>query len=462
MTEAYEDAASRLWWGVRRFIWIFIAIVPITAGVALIAAHGAPSVNKQYKASALVIATNRNFSPELFARLADAVFTGGTVAEKAVEAGHLPIAPRDLIPTYASLEPVQDNIITRVVGTDTDPQVAAAIANAAASALVDELNKSGEGVGRFAVQDQARVPATPNSASARSGPVAVGIVAGVILGAGIIGLILALRRPVLGAGEAAELAGAPVLGTPTMPPLRGGRSVEPQQVKGLSALAKRLLPELPGVTALVSCGGDERIRTLIAQLVATVLAERDPTFLIRSNDEPVRLMYEQLATPHNLIVSDRMPDGHMWRRSAVVIDGPSARTFDIPQSLPARASVVLIVVEGAPLSRVREAAAQFLPGELDGIVFVRLSSQWPWLRSPAASVAAPPVSQRLDEWTQSAQTATPTQQTPAQPPQTQVATPDPRRSEPVDHVPSRRILLDQPAEDLGSERAISGGEILRD
>jgi hypothetical protein len=163
-------------------------------------------------------------------------------------------------------------------------------------------------------------------------------------------------------------------------------------------------------------------------------------------------MYEQLATPHNLMVSDRVPDGQMWRRSAVVIDGPSARTFDIPQSLPARASVVLIVVEGAPLSRVREAAAQFLPGELDGIVFVRLSSRWPWLRSPAASVAAPPASQRLDEWGQAAQA----------PAQTNYEASEPRRGEPADHVSSRRILLDQPGEGLGSERAVSGGEILRD
>jgi hypothetical protein len=450
MTEAYEDAASRLWWGVRRFMWIFIAIIPITAGVSLIAAHGAPTIDKQYKASALVIATNRNFSPDLFARLADAVFTGGTVAEKAVQAGHLPIAPRDLIPTHASLEPVQDNIITRVVGTDVDPQLAAAIANAAASALVDELNKSGEGVGHFAVQDQARVPAAPSTETSRSGPLAVGIVAGVILGAGIIGLILALRRPVLGAGEAAELVGAPVLGMPTLPPLRAGRPIEPQTVKGLSALAKRLLPELPGVTALASCGGDERIRTLIAQLVATVLAERDPTFLIRSTDEAVQLMYEQLAIPHNLIVSDRVPDGQMWRRAAVVIDGPSAKTFDIPQSLPARASVVLVVVEGAPLTRVLEAAGQFLPGELDGIIFVRLSSRWPWLRSPAASVAAPPpLSQRLDDWAQPEQTPS------------RVAGAEPHRTEPVDHAAPRRILLD-PGEEVGSERAVSGGESLRD
>ena len=449
MTDAYEDAASRLWWGVRRYFWIFVAIVPITTGIALLAAHGAPAINKQYKASALVIATERNFSPDLFARLADGVFTGGTVAEKAVQQGKLPIKPQDLIPTYASLEPVQQNIIIRVVGVHPDPKIAAAIANSTAAALVEELNKSGKGVGTFAVQDLARVPATPYTSTGRSIPVAVGLMAGFLLGAGLIGLILALRRPLLGHGEAAEVVGAPVLGTPTLPPLRSGRPVEPQTVKGLSALAKRLLPELPGVTALVSCGGDERIRTLLAQLVSTVLAERDPAFLIRSEDRVVQPMYEQFVTPHNLVISDRVPDGKVWRRAAVVIDGPSAKTFDIPQSLPIRASVVLVVVEGASLSRVREAAEQFLPGEIDGIVFVRRSSWWPWLRSPAAPAAPMPTSQRLDDWMQQGQEPSAPSADVAQPAS-------------MPHVAPRSIALDRPTEGGGGERLVTGVETRSD
>jgi capsular polysaccharide biosynthesis protein len=441
MTEAYEDAASRLWWGLRRFAWIFIVVLPITTGVSLLAAQGAPTLDKQYKASALVIATERNFSPELFARLADTVFTGGTVAEKAVEEGHLPLDPQDLIPTYASLEPVQDNIITRVVGLHSDPQLAAAIANSTASALVEELNKSGAGVGKFAVQDQARVPSSPDITTARSVPIAVGLVAGIILGASLIGLIIALRRPLLGSGEAAELVGAPILGTPTLPPLRAGRPVDPQAVKGLSALAKRLLPTLPGVTALVSCGGDERIRTLFAQLVSTVLADRDPAFLIRSEDRSVQAMYEQFSPPRNLVVGDRVPEGQVWRRAAVVIDGPSAGTSDIPQALPIKASIVLVVVEGASLNRVRDASEQFLPGELDGIVFVRRSSRWPWVRSPAAPVQTPHA-EVIDQWIEDHQ---------SQRAGTTEVAPEPRE-----------IALDQESSEYESGRVISGAEFRND
>lgn len=444
MTEAYEDAASRLWWGLRRFAWIFVVVVPIMTGVALLATQGAPTLGKQYKASALVIATERNFSPELFARLADAVFTGGSVADKAVLEGKLPIAPQDLIPEYAALEPVQDNIITRVVGLHSDPQLATSIANAVAAALVDELNKSGAGVGKFAVQDQARVPSSPDTSTSRSVPIAVGLVAGVVLGASLIGLILALRRPLLGAGEAAELAGAPILGTPTLPPLHSGRPVDPQAVKGLSALAKRLLPTLPGVTALVSCGGDERIRTLFSQLVATVLADRDPAFLIRSQDRVVQPMYDQFAPPRNLVVGERVPDGQVWRRAAVVIDGPSAGTSDIPQAVPVKASIVLIVVEGTSLTRVRDAAEQFLPGELDGIVFVRLSSRWPWMRSPAAP-ASPATTEGLDQWIEARQSeAQPTVQETAEP-----AAP-------------REMSLDEPGPGVGAGSVFRGGEIRND
>ena len=441
MTEAYEDAASRLWWGLRRFAWVFIVVLPITMGVALLAANGAQTLNKEYKASALVIATNRNFSPELFARLADTVFEGGTVADKAVEQGHLPIDPSKLIPDYATLEPVQDNIITKVVGIHSDPQLAAAIANSTAAALVEELNKSGEGVGKFAVQDKARVPSSPDISTSRAVPIAVGLVAGLILGASLIGLILSLRRPLLGSSEAAELVGAPILGTPTLPPLRAGRPVQPQAVKGLSALAKRLLPTLPGVTALVSCGGDERIRTLFAQLVATVLSDRDPVFLIRSEDPAVQPMYEQFSPPPNLVVGDRVPDGQVWRRAAVVIDGPSAGTSDIPQALPIKASIVLVVVEGAGLNRVRDAAEQFLPGELDGIVFVRRSSRWPWMRSPAAPVRSSNP-EAIDQWIESRQTKSAGS--------TEVA---PERKE---------ISLEQPGGAYESGRVISGAEFRND
>ena len=152
-------------------------------------------------------------------------------------------------------------------------------------------------------------------------------------------------------------------------------------------------------------------------------------------------MYEQFSPPPNLVVGDRVPDGQVWRRAAVVIDGPSAGTSDIPQALPIKASIVLVVVEGAGLNRVRDAAEQFLPGELDGIVFVRRSSRWPWMRSPAAPVRSSNP-EAIDQWIESRQTKSAGS--------TEVA---PERKE---------ISLEQPGGAYESGRVISGAEFRND
>jgi len=385
MTEPFDDAASRLLWGLRRYALIFVLVVPITTVAALLATSGT-SVRGDYQASALVIATKRDFAPDLFARLADSVFTGGSVAEKAVADGKLPIDPRDLIPDHAFLEPVQNNIITRVVGVDPNPELAARIANSAATALVAELNRPGLGVGEFAVQDFARVPTARTTGTSRPIPIVVGLLAGFILGGGIVGLILTMLQPLLGVAEVAELTGAPVVGTPTLPASRPGTLMTPESVRGLSALAKRIVPEYPGMVAIVSCGGDERLRTLVTQLIATVLSEEGAVFLIPSKDEDAQPLYQTFSAPANVVVSETPPDGRTWRRVAVLIDGPSARKQDIPQVVPAHSRIYLVVLQGTPLARVREAAEQFLPGELDGVIFVRRGTWWPWMRSPAAAV----------------------------------------------------------------------------
>ena len=387
MSEVYNDAASRLWWGMRRYAAIFMVIVPLTTIVAFVAARNSAPLQRTYRTSALVIATDRNFSPDLFARLADAVFTGGTVAERAVSEGRLGIDPQKLIPTYASLEPVQDNIIIKVIGENRDAELSARIANAAATALVEELNKPGRGVGVFAVQDHARVPVGADTSSSRALPLIVGVLAGFLLGGGIIGVVLTVRRPLLGGAEVAELVGAPLLGTPILPAVRGGRPVDISAVKGLSALAKRVMPTRPAVVALAACGGEERYRTLLAQMIASVLADRGAVFLIPASDESVAGMYSIFSPPANLLVSEHIPDGKVWRMAGVVIDGPSADRVDLPQVLPSRAGTVLVVAQGTPLTHVRDAAEQFLPGELEGVIFVRRTAAWPWLRSPSAVTA---------------------------------------------------------------------------
>jgi hypothetical protein len=116
-----------------------------------------------------------------------------------------------------------------------------AVANKAAATFVVELNRYSGSVGTFAVQHSAVVPAKP--APKLSGGywvIVVGVLAGLVAGLGVVGLILVLRRPVVGAAAAEAATGLPVLGTVRLP-----RSGPPDgsDLVGVGALARRLLME---------------------------------------------------------------------------------------------------------------------------------------------------------------------------------------------------------------------------
>ncbi|MEX2554375.1 MAG: hypothetical protein WEB06_01940 [Actinomycetota bacterium] len=380
MADVFEDTASRLWWGVRRFLWVFIITVPAAAAIFISA--GASGFGREYEATALVIATKQPLPIDAYAKLGENIFSGGAVAEKAVNDGRLSIKPSSLIPEYARLDPVQENIIYRVIGTHANRNVAADIANAVATAFVAELNRPGEGVGEFAVQDIARVPSAASDAIATVPVLGVlGIALGLLVGVAVVGMFLTIRRPVLGADEAAALTGAPLAGTPTLPSMRGVPA-EGSRVPGLAATVKRLFPKPIGTIVLISAPGDEEVRTVLAQLIAATHGRETRTYLVPSKDEGVRRLYEHVESDARVIVSKELPDPSAWARTAMVIDGPSAKGSDAPQMVPETAQIILVVRQGAPRSRILDVASQFLPGEIAAVVFVRRGHAWPWLVSP--------------------------------------------------------------------------------
>ncbi len=380
MADVFEDTASRLWWGVRRFLWVFIITVPAAAAIFISA--GASGFGREYEATALVIATKQPLPIDAYAKLGENIFSGGAVAEKAVNDGRLSIKPSSLIPDHARLEPVQENIIYRVIGLHADRNVAADIANAVANAFVAELNRPGDGVGEFAVQDIARVPSAASDAIAAVPVLGVlGIALGLLVGIGVVGMFLTIRRPVLGADEAAALVGSPLAGTPTLPSMRG-ISAEGSRVPGLAATAKRLFPKPIGTVVLISAPGDEEVRTVLAQLVAAVHGREIRTYLVPSKDAGVQRLYEHFESDARVLVSKSLPDPGTWTKAPIVIDGPSAKGSDAPQMIPESAQIILVVRQGTPRSRILDVASQFLPGEIAAVVFVRRGHAWPWLMSP--------------------------------------------------------------------------------
>ncbi len=387
MADVFEDTASRLWWGIRRYLVILLITVP--AGAAVFISAGASGFGRNYEAAALVVVSKPVLTLTAYARFVESVFAGGSVAERAVSEGRLSLDPSNLIPEHAELQPVEETIAFRVVGLHTDRRLAADIANAVANSLVAELNEiSPDDVGVFAVQDLARVPKQASDAVTGTPVLGVlGAAMGVLVGAAIVGMILTLRRPVLGAEEASALVGAPLAGAPTLP-ARKGLPPAGSRVPGLAAVVKRLFPSPQGTIVLISPPGGEQGRTIIAQLIAIAHSREAPTYLVTSRDESVRWLYEHLETDSRVVVTDSLPDPATWTRVPIVIDGPSARGSDAPQMIPEMARIVLVVRQGVPRNRLLEVASQFLPGEVAAVLFLRRGNSWPWMVSPRATPGA--------------------------------------------------------------------------
>jgi hypothetical protein len=362
-----DDAASRLWWAIKRYALLSVVIV---AACTLLAAEFGPGGEApRYRAGALVIASElEGIRPEHLPRMAAAIFTGGTVAQNAVTIGRLDIEPHLLIPLYADLEPIAGTVLMRVVGYSTDPEEASLIANSAARALTAELNKSGPGVGRFVIQEQSRPPELPEPGTSFP-PALIGLVAGLLLAFGTVGLLMVFRRPVLAGDEAREVVGAPLLGALRM---RRGRSraAEPTEVMGLSALIKQLYPDRRGVCVFVGPRGNRNSRTRVAEIVTRGLARSGLVYFVPGSARQSRDAGQRLAAVDEVIVSPDMELDASFIDIPVVVDGPSTDELDVPQFLPPDTRTVLVLGEGTPRRRLELAARQFLPGELTGMVFV--------------------------------------------------------------------------------------------
>lgn len=367
MVEVREDAAARLWWGVRRYAWLVVLVLTTFAVLAAYASTDLAGGAGRFRATSLVVATDLQIRAEQLPRFAATLFASGTVARETAARTGVDVAPDDLIPGSLTVEPVESTILVRVVGTDRDPAVAARLANTAATVLVEQLNAPGPGVGTFAVQERAVVPTSAEEATSPAFAITLGLVAGVAFAAGGVGLILVLRRPVLSAGEAANVAGAPLLGAL---PLPRRREAAPREVPGVAALVGRLHPGRRETVVLVSGRRDRAHRARLARLVARALARAGPVrYVAVEDDEPLPegMPSEERA---NLVVATLDDLKRPETDVPAVIDGPSVEAWDVPQFLPGDARVVLVAREGTPEPALAAAARQFLPGELTGVVFL--------------------------------------------------------------------------------------------
>jgi capsular polysaccharide biosynthesis protein len=326
-----------------------------------------------YEATALVVARHLNVSVQQLPRFGEAIFNSSSVSRLAVDEGNLGVDPENLIPGKVTLRPIQDTVLFEVRAVDQDPDQAAVLANVTAGAFIEELNKPGEGIGQFGLQSVA-VPPTERRNTAIGAPTAavVGVVGAAALALGLLWVLALLRPRVITAAQAAAVAGVPLAGTITLPGVKGDTS-DPAAVTGLELTAWRVCQPAEGTLAIVGTPGDGSAAHEVRDLLGRVVNLRGaPRGLPEAREEVSRSASNQRGTRTAAAPAPQRPSHTPPDQALQIIDAESldARSR-VRNASPNDVRFVLVVEEGTKVSAVEQAAAQFLPGELESAVFVR-------------------------------------------------------------------------------------------
>jgi capsular polysaccharide biosynthesis protein len=364
------------------------------------------SGSKDYKASALVVATHTSLSQSQLPRLATAVFNSGAVASSVIETEHLDTTPERLVPSQVSIVPFSDTVLFQVNATGASAEGAANLANDAASAFVKQMSAAGQFVGTFKVFVPAQEPAAPSS-SPRSPAVLFffGAVGGLAISVvGLVGL-LAFRRPLTSEAEVEHVAQLPVLGTLFV---AKHHKVDPAHVSGMRRVIQSLQSTSDGARALVMvpCDGDWELGDTVSQLLATDGTVRYVTYddfakpasngsgkaegnatsepakpvANRSGGaKPTRATDTKADPPKPVPSKTTRPLAHQRPNASAARDAKSscltivggfaaANSDEVPEAVFDADARVLVVWIGTREASVAEAARRFAVGELNGIV----------------------------------------------------------------------------------------------
>ena len=141
----------------RHYGWVVAVCVLIGAAAPLLAVR--PETT--YQANSVVVARSVTANPRVLPTLGASAFGDGAVAAAVAADPVVGGGTGDLIPDRLSLVAGPDSITMVVQARDPNPQRAAELADVAATAFAAELNRTGSGVGEFAVPAAAVVPDVP-------------------------------------------------------------------------------------------------------------------------------------------------------------------------------------------------------------------------------------------------------------------------------------------------------------
>ena len=207
--ETGSDVFATLTWGLRRYVALVVALVLALGVLVPFLLSGRTD---EYQATAQVGPTQKlelsNADP--LPRIAESVFNNGAV-EIAVRR-ELNQPKGNVIPSKVRLIAAQDNLVLEVQAHASTAAQAMAIANTAAEAFVIELGDYQNSVAPFVLTHKAIVAKKVPKIAGGSASVALGLVAGLLAGVALVGLILVIRRPVVEISTAQDVTGSPVIG----------------------------------------------------------------------------------------------------------------------------------------------------------------------------------------------------------------------------------------------------------
>jgi hypothetical protein len=364
------DVLSTLGWGLRRYAWlVLLFIIALGVVVPLVLSRGADVYDAEAQVGPKKELRLNNLDP--LPRLGESVFGNGAV-ENALRREFDLDAGASVVPQRAELVAAQDNIVFEVVGHGDSAEDAQRAANTAAAAFTIELNKysnpskpSVAAVGEFVVHRKADVPEQP--APALGGgllSIAIGLLAGALAGIGAVALLLIARRPVIDAASAKRVAGAPVLGSVTLP--RDSKRSDDSDLMGVAALCRRLLASSPEQVMLTSARESVPLLHQLGSAIERYLAKFG------------RVMRSAGAPPAD--ASGLRPDGTAAARRMqfVVADGPT----DAVATLPSSALTLLVVPRGVSMRSLEKTASEYLTGGPAGLVLVDKAPWYPSRRRP--------------------------------------------------------------------------------
>jgi hypothetical protein len=360
---ASENAARRLTLAVRRYLGRLLFIIVVVTALAMLTTPGVLTDEQAvYESSALVVARELAIRPEGLPRFASVIFEGGSVAEAAAATMPAPYEASDLIPDRARVVSYENTVVLEVIGEDTDPELAASIANSVANAFVDELNRAGEGVGVFAIQDTARVPRSPTETAGPIVPTVVGLLAGSLLAMGVLGLILTIRRPLLTGYDVSEAAEAPVLAKLHLQ--RGGPTA--RLPSGAATLGRTLFPDgAAGFCAVLSTEGATTARRTVVTVLCRVQESLGDVYLVSQAKPSVWTDLEGTSVK----ILDALPPRAVAERAPVIVDDPTEEGLLLLMAAPAIFTVV--AKEGEPERPFASVLRRVPPSQLVGTIFAR-------------------------------------------------------------------------------------------